>query len=189
MSYALRVADASFARDGEALVAPFSLVLADGDDASIDAPNARAATIVARMCAAIVKPTVGTIYVGDFETRLQPPQAKRLVGYVDAAGFTGDDHAFRCEIAFRADVWGLDHRAATARAQDVVAALAFVANEGFARAAALALVADVRLVVLDRPPTKASQAIRALVPQAGILRVTCAQLAASPRPAAIGSAR
>ena len=179
MSYALRVANASFVRDGVERIAPFSLALADGDDATIGAATPAAATIVARMCAGIVKPTVGTVYVGDFETRLQPPQAKRLVGFVDAAGFAGDAHAFRCEVAFRADVWGLDHGAASARAAAVTAALSAEPNDAFARAVALALVADVRLVVLDQPPIAALGSIRALVPHAGIL---CVRVAAAVSP-------
>ena len=170
----MRIAGASFVRDGSELVAPFSLALADGDEATIDAATARAATIVARMCAGIVKPTVGTVYVGDFETRLQPPQAKRLVGFVDAAGFVGDAHAFRCEVAFRADVWGLDHAVASRRANEVAAALAGDPNDPFARAVALALVADVRLVVLDQPQISSLGAIRALVPNAGIAHVRVA---------------
>lgn len=171
MAYALRVEHASFVRDGVELVAPFSIALPAGGDATLDVPSGPAAAIVARICAAIVKPTFGTVYVGDFETRLQPPQAKRLVGFVDAAGFTGDAHAFACEVAFRAEVWGLDRRVASARASDVVARLQRPPGDAYASAVALALVADVRLVVLDRPPATLVPAIRALVPEAGIVTV------------------
>jgi len=171
LGYALRVEHASFVRDGVELVAPFSIALPEGGDATLDAPSAPAAAIVARICAAIVKPTFGTVYVGDFETRLQPPQAKRLVGFVDAAGFTGDAHAFACEVAFRAEVWGLDRRAARARAGDVLARLARPSGDAYASAVALALVADVRLVVLDRPPAEFLPTIRELVPAAGIVSV------------------
>jgi ABC-type taurine transport system ATPase subunit len=171
LSYALRVEHASFVRDGSELVAPFSIALAEGEDATLDAPSGPAAAIVARICAAIVKPTFGTVYVGDFETRLQPPQAKRLVGFVDATGFTGDAHAFACEVAFRAEVWGLDRRAATARAADVLARLGQPAGDAYASAVALALVADVRLIVLDRPPAALLPTIRELVPAAGIVSV------------------
>ena len=171
MGYALRVEQASFARDGVELVAPFSIVLAEGADARLDAANAVAATIVARICAAIVKPTRGTVYVGDFETRLQPPQAKRLVGFVDAAGFTGGAHAFACEVAFRAEVWGLDRRAASDRAAAVLTALGQPPGDPYASALALALVANVRLVVLDRPPGALLPIVRDLVPEAGIVTV------------------
>ncbi len=178
MSYALRVENASFVRDGVELVAPFSLVLPDGGDATLAAPSGAAATILARICAAIVKPTFGTVYVGDFETRLQPPQAKRLVGFVDAAGFRGDAHAFACEVAFRAEVWGLDRRAARERASEVLSRLGEPSGDPYASAVALALVANVRLVVLDRPPVTLLPAIRELVPAAGILSVRIAAPAA-----------
>jgi ABC-2 type transport system ATP-binding protein len=178
VSYALRVENASFVRDGVELVAPFSLVLPDGGDATLAAPSGAAATILARICAAIVKPTFGTVYVGDFETRLQPPQAKRLVGFVDAAGFRGDAHAFACEVAFRAEVWGLDRRAARERASEVLSRLGEPSGDPYASAVALALVANVRLVVLDRPPVTLLPAIRELVPAAGILSVRIAAPAA-----------
>jgi ABC-type Na+ transport system ATPase subunit NatA len=163
----LRARGARFARDGRELVAPFSLTLAAGETLSLDLPDATAAAIAARMCAAIVKPTDGTIYVGEYETRLQPPQCKRLVGFVDAAGFEGDDHAFKCEVAFRADVWGLDPRGAQARGRAVLATLG---DGAYARGVALALVPDVALVVLDRPTARVVARVRELAPAAGILR-------------------
>ncbi|MBD5654711.1 MAG: hypothetical protein IAI50_05970 [Candidatus Eremiobacteraeota bacterium] len=118
-----------------------------------------------------MKPSSGTIFVGDYETRLQAPEAKRRVGFVDAAGFEGDDYAFRCEVAFRADVWSLDPRAAQERARDVLASLG---NDAYARAIALALVADVALVVLDQPATRVVKRVRELVPLAGIVRTRVA---------------
>jgi ABC-type Na+ transport system ATPase subunit NatA len=163
----LRARGARFARDGRDLVAPFSLTLAAGETFSLEQPDATAAAIAARLCAAIVKPTEGTIYVGEYETRLQPPQCKRLVGFVDAAGFEGDDHAFKCEVAFRADVWGLDAHDAQARGRAVLEALG---DGAYARGVALALVPDVALVVLDRPTSRVVSRVRALAPAAGILR-------------------
>ena len=169
MNPVLRAVSAEFTCDGVQLVAPFSLTVAAGADYRLVQPSARAASIAARMCAAIVKPTGGTIFVGEYETRLQPPQAKRLVGFVDAGGFAGDAHAFNCEVAFRAEVWGIDRTAARARAQRVLAGLTSVADGAFARAVALALVAEVALVVLDQPPQAYLDGVRRIVPAAGIL--------------------
>jgi ABC-type Na+ transport system ATPase subunit NatA len=166
----LRAVDASFARE-EVLVEPFTFVLRSGERIDVPQPNVRAASIAARMCAAIVKPSAGTIFVGDYETRLQAPEAKRRVGFVDAGGFDGDDHAFRCEVAFRADVWGLGARQAQTRAREVLAAL----GEGrYARAIALALVADVFVVVLDQPGDRVVERVRELVPAAGIAQTRVA---------------
>jgi ABC-type Na+ transport system ATPase subunit NatA len=167
----IRAIGASFSRAGDELVAPFDLTCSRGEIVSLAQPTTYAASIVARMCAAIVKPTSGRIYVGDYETRLQPPQAKRLVGFVDVSGFSGDDHAFRCETSFRADVWGVDVPAAHARAQDVLAALdARGSNEAaYARAVALALATDVAALVLDQPSRRIATRVRTFASQLAIV--------------------
>jgi ABC-type Na+ transport system ATPase subunit NatA len=182
----LRAIGASFARDEHEIVAPFDLALSRAETVSLAQPTALAASIAARICAAIVKPTTGVVYVGDFETRLQPPQAKRLVGFVDAAGFDGDAHAFRCETAFRAEVWGLEGRASRARAEAVVAALGpgDDRHARYARAVGLALVADVAILVLDQPPKRIVDAARAFAPAVAIVRTRVGVVTAAPARAA-----
>ena len=177
----LRTIGASFARDGVEIVAPFDVRSVSGETASLAQPTALAASIAARICAAIVKPTTGLVYVGDYETRLQPPQAKRLVGFVDACGFAGDDHAFRCETAFRADVWGVDARVARARADDVVAALGSRGSKEaeYVRAVALALATGVEALVLDQPTRRIAERIRAFAPNLAIVQ-TRVGVAAAP---------
>jgi hypothetical protein len=175
----LRAIDVTFSRDGAEIVAPFSLALDAAQEARLDQPNARAAAIAARICAAIVRPTTGIVYVGEYETRLQPPQAKRLVGFVDGGGFEGDAHALRCEVAFRADVWNLDKAVAQRRATEILDELG---DGPYARALALALVADVALVVLDRPAPSFVGRVRRLVPDAAILH-TQVSAPAAPAPA------
>lgn len=175
----LRATAVTFVRDGVPLVAAFSLSLDAGAAVEIVQPSARAASIAARMCAAIVKPSRGVIYVGEFETRLQPPQAKRLVGFVDAGGFEGDAHALRCEVAFRADVWNLDKAAAQGRATEILDALG---DGPYARAIALALVAEVALVVLDQPQRRFVGRVRKLVPEAAIVHTLVAATATLSAP-------
>jgi ABC-type taurine transport system ATPase subunit len=179
----LRALAASFVRDGVEIVVPFDLALGPGETATLAQPTPFAASIAARICAAIVKPTTGIVYVGDYESRLQPPQAKRLVGFVDAAGFDGDDHAFHCETAFRADVWGLEARVAHARASAVLAALGSgdERHARYARAVALALVADVAALVLDQPTRRIVESVRAFAPVPAIVR-TRVGVAAPPAP-------
>ncbi|MBD5656946.1 MAG: hypothetical protein IAI50_17465, partial [Candidatus Eremiobacteraeota bacterium] len=70
----LRAVDASFARD-DLTVESFAFALPAGESIDLSQPTARAASTAARMCAAIVKPSSGTIFVGDYETRLQAPEA------------------------------------------------------------------------------------------------------------------
>ncbi len=169
----LRALGASFARAGIEIVARFDMRAASGETVTLALPDPFAASVAARMCAGIVKPTTGFVYVGDYETRLQPPQAKRLVGFVDAAGFAGDAHVFRCETAFRAEVWGVDVRAAHARAEAVIAALgpaARGAEARYARAVALALATDVEALVLDQPSPRIAERVRAFAPHLAIVR-------------------
>ncbi len=180
---AIRACGASFSSAGEEIVAPFDLVVRKGEIVLSAQPTPRAASIAARICAGIVKPTMGSVYVGDYETRLQPPQAKRLVGFVDVDGFDGDAHAFRNETAFRADVWGVDARAAHARAEKVFAALGSgdERHRRYARAIALALVPDVIALVLDQPSRRIFDRVRAFAPLPAIVRTRVGAVA-TPEP-------
>jgi len=120
------------------------------------------------MCAGIVTPTTGSIYVADFDTRLQPPAAKRRVGFVDARGWHGTTYGYACEIAFRAEVWGLDVGAARDRAATLLAELPGQ-SDPYAFALAIALVTQPDLVVLDDPPESYVAAARALAPEAAVI--------------------
>ncbi len=164
----LRALGAAFDDHGMGLVGPFDFALGDGEQCTLEIEQSRAASIAARMFAAIVKPTIGTIYVGEYDTRLQPPQAKRRLGFVDVAGFGGSAHAFDCEVAFRADVWNIDRAGARRRAQTVLAALGEF-DRACARAVALALVADVEIVVLDQPQAALAEAVRTVAPGLAIV--------------------
>jgi hypothetical protein len=126
------------------------------------------------------------VYVGEYETRLQPPQAKRLVGFVEADGFAGDAHALRCEVAFRADVWNLEKAAAQARASEL---LDEIGDGPYARAIVLALVAEVALVVLDQPAKSFVAKVRRLVPSAGVVQTLVAGAATRGRARALAAAR
>jgi ABC-type Na+ transport system ATPase subunit NatA len=170
----LRVSRASFTSEAGDAIGPLDFTLAAGEHRVLLCADRRAASIAARMCAAIVKPTFGRVYVADYDTRLQPPQAKRLVGFVDVAGTAGDRHTFACEVAFRAEVWGLDVAAARIRADQTLAALG-EASDPYARAVALALVPDVRLLVFDQPAHPRYRArLAELRPQAAVLETRVA---------------
>jgi len=173
-STVLRAAGATFADRREGLVGPFDFALCAGEKLTLGAASARAASIAARMFAAIVKPTSGTIYVGEYDTRLQPPEAKRRLGFVDVGGFVGNAHTFCCEVAFRADVWNLDRASTLHRAQAVLAALTGF-DDTCARAIALALVPGVELIVLDQPRTNAIDGIRGVAPAIAILETRVAR--------------
>ena len=156
-----------FVRDGEDIIAPFSVTIDAGATYELVQAARFSASLAARLCGAIVRPTSGTIFVGEYETRLQPPQAKRRVGFVDVAGFDGDAHAFACEVAFRAQCWGIPLPLARIRAAQMLDALG--RDDAYSRAIALALVADPALVVLDQPPSDLAARVRALAPTAALL--------------------
>jgi hypothetical protein len=165
---ALKILGACFERGGEELVAPFDLALPPAGRYLLVEPNARAASLAARIAAAIVKPTAGIVYVGDFDARLQPAQAKRLVGFVPAGGFTGDPHAFSCQVRLHADAWGIERSAARLRVSRVLDAAPNPA-EPYARALALALIPAVALLVLDQPPGSLGELAARLAPEAALL--------------------
>ncbi|GAC1300900.1 MAG: hypothetical protein NVSMB19_08230 [Vulcanimicrobiaceae bacterium] len=163
----LRATGVRFVRESLDLVTPFSFALDAGETQELVQPTPRAASIAARLCAAIVKPTTGSIVVAHFETRLQAPEAKRRIGFVDARGFAGDAHAFRCEVAFHAAVWAVAPDAARARAEATLRALA--SDDPYARAVALALVAESAVIVLDLPEPALAARVRAIAPEAGLV--------------------
>jgi len=163
-----RALGATFASAAGDAVGPLELVLERGELATLAFATAREASIAARMCAAIVTPTTGTIYVADFDTRLQPPAAKRRVGFVDAHGWHGTAYGYACEIAFRAEVWGLDVGSARDRAATLLAELP-ARSEPYAFALAIALVTGPELVVLDDPTEAYVGAARSLLPDAAVI--------------------
>ncbi len=122
---------------------------------------------------------MGSVVVEHFETRLQAPEAKRRIGFVDAAGFAGDAHAFRCEVAFHADVWAV--APSLARERTGAALRALESDTPYARGIALAFVADVSVLVLDMPDPGLAARVRALAPEAAIVG-THAGTAAALRP-------
>ncbi len=167
---ALRVAAASFAREGRTLVAAFDLLVARGERMTLAQPSARAASIAASMCAALVKPSSGAVYVGDYETRLQPAQAKRLVAFVPA-DVEAYAHDFPRALALRAALLEVPDELAARRARDVEALLG---HGTYARAVALALCNEAALIVLDQPPPDVARAVAALRPFAALLSTSVA---------------
>ncbi len=181
----LRVVAARFVREGRDLLAPFSLELGAGERARLIQPDALGARVAARLAAGIVKPTFGAVTIGDFDSRLQPAQAKRLVGFVPHGGFCGSERAFAREIGFRADVWNVDAGTMTRVAAEILAALRTTplsaSADAYARAMALALAPGVRLAVLELPPEGAIETIA--VPCPGVAAVCTSVAADRPAPA------
>jgi hypothetical protein len=160
----LRILRANFVRAGEELVAPFDLELRCGERATHFSADARAAALSARIAAAVVKPTTGTAYIGDFDTHLQAAQAKRCVAFVSASA--RESGTFALALDFYAAAFGLDHAEALRRANEVLSALG---ADAYARNAALALCHDTSLIVLERPAPGVVERLALLRPRAAIL--------------------
>jgi hypothetical protein len=186
----LRVTGARFVREGEDLMAPFSLDLEPGGHARLEQPDERGAIVAARVAAAIVKPTFGAVTIGDFDSRLQPAQAKRLVGFVPRTGFTASEREFRREVGFRADVWNVERAAMLREANDILAQLRCTPEDwkgcdAYARGVALALAPGVRLAVLELAPPGAFEALVRLRPDIAVLATAIAGERVPVDPAAL----
>jgi hypothetical protein len=144
----LRIDRASFVRDAED-VAPFSAEVSEGARVVREFPSERCAAIAARLAAGIVKPSTGSVFIGEYQTRIQPVQAKARVAFVprDTTAFARGP--FARELLFFADIFGIGRAEAERRAR---AALAALGEDDYARAVALALIREAPLLVLDRPP-------------------------------------
>jgi ABC-type multidrug transport system ATPase subunit len=175
--HALRAVAARFERDGHEVVPPFSLELLAGERVQLRMPNARAASVAARMAGGVVKATRGTLFIGDFDPRIQPVQAKRLVGFVPrGGGFGGSrrlpwisrsphniaDGRERCEVVdFHAALYEVEREVARRRVRAVLSAVGVRDDAGFALA--LALIRPVVLLVLDEPSASLEQYVAEVV--------------------------
>jgi hypothetical protein len=165
----LRIVDASFVQEGRPLVAPFSLTLGASESAALVQPGEESARIAARIAAAIVKPTQGRVFVGDFDARLQPAQAKRLVGFVPSDGFCASPKAFEREVGFRADVWDADRAEMQRNADAIYAALQDSVPQSWARAVALARAPGVCTIVLENVSAEWTARVAELRPDIALL--------------------
>jgi hypothetical protein len=182
----LHAVDAAFARGGDSLVPPFSIELRPGERGALRMPTERAAAIGARMAAGIVKATGGTLFIGDFDPRIQPVQAKRAVGFVPWAGRFGEgprEPLFapgpREVVDLHAALYEVPRDAARRSASAVLAAFDDAGDE--ALALALALIRPVALLVLDRPSAGLRARLAAVVPPGTAILETAR---ASPVPTA-----
>ncbi len=171
MVRALRAVDAGFQRRHEVLVPPFSIELAAGDRATLAMTTGPAASIAARMAAGIVKATTGTLFIGDFDPRIQPVQAKRTIGFVPRSGRFGGDApraplsaaCVREIVDLHAALYEVEQAAARRAAFGVLSA--FSAVDDATLALALALIRPIALLVLDRPEPALAARLEDVVPQ------------------------
>jgi hypothetical protein len=159
----VRASKAAFERDGRILAGPLSLAVTRGGRATIAAPDEGSASLCARLIAGIAKATSGALYIGEYDPRIQPVQAKRLVGYVPRGGILDELEPPCAELDQRtlddhADLWDIPRPLASAAARAVFARIA--QPSPYTRALALALIRPVALLVLDQPPAGLETLIR-----------------------------
>ncbi|HVS46363.1 MAG TPA: hypothetical protein VMS32_06820 [Verrucomicrobiae bacterium] len=146
----LRMRAAAFARCGEVLVAPLTLELNDGARLARTFATAREAEIAALMACGIVHASTGSVFIGEFDPRIQPTQCKRLATYAPHEAVTSEFSSFETFIEYRAALWGVEPALALTRARAILERLDGL-HEAFAYPLAGALIGSPKLLVLDRP--------------------------------------
>jgi ABC-type taurine transport system ATPase subunit len=146
----LEFREASFARGGRVSIAPLSLTLDEGERLAYACADETSASVIALMAAGLVKPTSGRVFIAAFDPRIQPVQAKRIAGFVPHEALQHEFPSFARYIEFRAALWDVPRAQAVVRARALLARLDGV-HEAFAYPLVGALLAQPRLLVLDRP--------------------------------------
>jgi ABC-2 type transport system ATP-binding protein len=127
-------------------------------------PNGAGKTTTLRMVAGLLKPDAGTISVFGTDALADPPAAKRLIAWAPDEPMLYDRLNPLEYLEFVAGLWGVEAKAARAKAEELLRWLGLWENrgercEGFSRgmkqktALAGALIHDPRLLILDEPLT------------------------------------
>lgn len=162
--------EASFRRDGSTLLAPVSMTLDCGARAELTCETNVAAGIAARLAAGICKCTDGSVFVADFDPKIQPVQVKALVGFLPSERprnpLPADEY-----FAYRAALWGLNKTATLQKGHALLAMLDGL-EPGEAALLAGMFLHDPRLLVLERPRDglrDAAETLKAVIPPSALL--------------------
>lgn len=160
------------ALDIRALRKTFTRPAVDGIDLSVRAgelyallgPNGAGKTTTLRMVAGLTQPDSGSIRVFGVDALADPVAAKRLIAWLPDEPMLYDKLTPMEYLEFVAGLWGIEAKAARAKAQELLEWLALWEHrgercEGFSRgmkqkaALAGALIHEPRLLMLDEPLT------------------------------------
>ncbi len=135
--------------DRKTIVTPITVALDQGESADIVFESGLAAGIAARLAAGIIKCSGGTVFIGGFDPKIQPVQAKRIVGFVphEHAGSMPNARAY---FAYRAALWEIDPGQAILEGEALLQRFDGLALDQ-SIALAGALLHRPRLLLLDRP--------------------------------------
>ena len=140
------------------------LTIEDGEMVAVLGPNGAGKTTTMRMLTTLVRPTAGTARVAGYDVVEHPTQVRRRLGYVGQGNGAGHTQRVVDELAMQGQVYGLDRRAARARAEELLTDLQL---DGLGRRkvsdlsggqrrrldVALGMVHAPSLLVLDEPTT------------------------------------
>ena len=153
----LQIRQATFTANGET-AGPYSCTLECGERLAATFPTSGEAAVIALLASGLVRPTQGRVFIDEYDPRVQPVHVKRLVGYVPHDAVAHEFDNFDQYVAYRAALWGIEKRTATARALALLEHLDGV-HEAFAYPLVGALLAEPPLLVLDRPQSAYAQQI------------------------------
>lgn len=154
----LEMREAAFTASGNDIVPATTLQLDEGEHLAYACATEKSASTLAMMAAGVVRPTSGRIYIGAFDPRIQPVQVKRITGYVPHEAIVHEFSSFTRYVEYRAALWGLPRAQTVIRARALLEQLDGV-HEAFAYPLVGALLAEPRLLVLDRPQAVYAQQI------------------------------
>ncbi len=146
----LELRAAAFVERGCFTVAPVTLSLDEAETLAYACASERSAAVLALMAAGIVRANAGSVFIGAFDPRIQPVQVKRLAAYVPHEAVPHEFSSFGQYVEYRAALWGLPRAQTVVRARRLLERLDGV-HEAFAYPLVGALLAQPRLLVLDRP--------------------------------------
>lgn len=170
----LEMQGATFEMRGTVLVPPTTLWLGEGERLAYACTTERSASIVALLAAGVAHATQGRVFIGAFDPRIQPVQAKRIAGYVPHEAVPHEFASFTRYVEYRAALWGLPRAQSVVRAHLLLDRLEGV-HEAFAYPLVGALLAQPRLLILDRPQAAYAQQIAGAAGECAIFSTHASQ--------------
>lgn len=164
----LEMRDAAFDGAHATALAPVSLVLDEGERRAVACTDGARAALLGLLAAGLLRPTSGRVFVAAFDPVIQPVQVKRITGYVPHDAVAREFASFTAYVEYRAALWSLPRAQTIVRARALLDRLDGV-HEAFAFPLVGALLANPRLLVLDRPQAVYAHQICAAADSCAIL--------------------